>query len=350
MKQKYKWEQQGDKVCLLTNEGLTWWKLPIKLEEIHPDLLFVVECLLSFPFYNGETRNRMAEYEFTRKQGKYPALCFSGGVDSLASKLLMPDNTRLVYHNRDIEGINNHHFKNIKPLFDKMDNLYTISSNSDAFRMKHGKCCGFSTDYCCGLGLILMADYLDLGYFATGTILESAYLSGSGVKYWNLTERKNHSIWVDLFKDIGLEFYLPVASISETITSKIVRENGMTNLAISCYNGNNCGECIKCYRKALLNNKPIKITQGIQEILDEKPIHFYATYTKYSIDNKLKWDRYTDGDFSWIDEYYPPAFTFIPDKFKKFNKEQIEKYAKPMKQPYLIEQIDITNNKYPKIQ
>jgi len=343
------WIQQKNRVCLKAEEGLFWWELPVKLKDIHPDLLFLVECLLSYPFDRDKVLTRIAEYKFTRKQGKYPGLCFSGGVDSVAAKLLMPKDTKLVHHKRDIDGINNHHFENIKPLFNEMDNLYIVPSNSDSFRMKHGKCCGFSTDYCCGLGLILMADYLDIGYFATGTILESAYLSGVGVKYWDLTERKSHSIWVDLFKDAGLEFYLPVASLSETLTNKIVEENGLLNLTISCHKGTNCNDCIKCYRKSLLNNKPIKITKNIQKGLDEDPLHFYATFSKYSMDNNLEWDKYLDGDFTWVDKYYPKAFIFIPEKFKEFNKKQIERYAKPMKAPYKIEEIDLYNNKYPKI-
>ena len=343
MKQKIKWEQRGDKLCLWTNEGLTWWQLPTKLKDIHPDLLFVAECLLNYPYYKEDTIKAMADYKFTRKQGSHPGLCFSGGIDSLAAKIIMPEDTRLIYHKRELQIPYNCNYEGIKPLFEKMDReVYVVRSNSDVFRMVHGQSCGYSTDYCCGLGLILMADYLDLGYFATGIILTSAYLSGKGIKYCDLTERKSHSIWVDLFKDAGLEFYLPVASLNTTLTTKIINENKFNGETISCYRGTNCNDCIKCYRQSLIDGNPIEITPNIKKSLDERPLNNHALYSIFNKDCN-------DRDFSWIDKYYPPAFIFIPDKFKAFNKEQVEKYAKPMDEPYLIEQIDLTKNKYPRL-
>jgi len=347
-KRKHMWEQRGDKLCLWTEEGLTLWRLPIKLNDIHPDLLFLVECLLNYSYYEKEVMENLAAYKFTRVQGKHPGLCFSGGVDSLAAKILMPDDTRLVFHNRVLQIPCNNSYGLAKNIFDKMDReVYVVDSNSDVFRMTHGDGCGYSSTFCCGLGVILLADYLDLGYFATGMVLDSAYISQTGIKFAPLKDEIEF-IWMDIFRRIGLPFYFPTAGIGEPVTNKICKEAGLLDLAVSCFRGTNCGLCIKCYRKLLLENTPPAMTPKIQKILDREILDHYAVYTYYSLQNNLKWDRYLDGDFSWLDQYYPTSFELIPDEFKDFHKEQLEKYARPMKQPYLIEQIDLANGQYPR--
>jgi len=347
--QKYRWEQRGDKVCLWMNEGLTLWQLPIKLKDIHPDLLFLVECLLSYSYYKDEIVERMVKHVFTRKQGKHPGLCFSGGVDSLAAQIIMPKDTRLVYHKREMQIPGNCNYENVKALFEKLEQeVFVVPSNSDMFRMVHGDMCGYSSVFCCGLGVVLMADYLDLGYFATGMVLDSSYLSGLGNKYEDISTGEEF-IWKPFFEKAGLPFYFPVASVGEVVTHKICKESGLLDLTVSCFVGTNCNKCIKCYRKLLVDLRPPQITAKVQKQLDIEVLPHYAIYTEYALKNKLVWNRYLDGDFSWLDQYYPRAFALIPDEFKEFQKEQIEKYAKPMKQPYLIEQIDLYKNKYPKV-
>ena len=87
---------------------------------------------------------------------------------------LMPNNTRLLYLERNFDSMikheNAHRF--IDLLKKEGREVITIKSNHEKIRTFYNKNPGFSTDYACMAHLILVADFFDLDASGTGMPLE----------------------------------------------------------------------------------------------------------------------------------------------------------------------------------
>jgi len=285
----------------------------------------------------------------TRKPGWRPGLAFSGGMDSVAAMLLMPQDTVLVYNRREgFDTILDH--TNAEHLMGYLQEKFgrpviSVSSNHESIRMQHGYNAGFSTDYACAVQVILLADYLGLDSIGTGMPLENTYLF-HGHKY-----RDFHTSWFwkhhsDLFSKIGLDIYQPVAGCSEIINMRIVQSNELENHAQSCLRSNKpgipCGSCWKCFRKNSLLGHPFNMSNEIVTFLKKRPIK-QAASTLYSIKNNEKFTKKIVGqeDFSDIGEllqtplefleyFHEPALSLIPLRYRRFTRVRLQKYAEPM--------------------
>jgi len=316
------------------------------IDETHPDLLHVAHYVMMNPW----EKNILKDWQPSRRPGWRPGLAFSGGIDSTAAMLLMPQSTVLVYNERsEIDTILDH--TNAIRFIEHLENnrgrpVIRIKSNHESIRMSSGKGPGFSTDYACAVQVILLADYLGLDSMGTGMPLENSYFF-HGHRYRDFGESqfwRNHS---KIFDSIGLSIYQPVAGCSEVINSSIVEANGMTGLAQSCLRskkgGEVCGRCWKCFRKNSLIGHPFKLSGEIETFLGKKPLK-QGISTLYSIsragvsdDGTVIVEKYPtiqalleDDDYVWLERHNAMAMELIPQKYRMYTLTRISEYASEM--------------------
>ena len=158
------------------------------------------------------------------------------GVDSTAAMCLMPNNTRLLYLERNFDSMikheNAHRF--IDLLKKEGREVITIKSNHEKIRTFYNKNPGFSTDYACMAHLILVADFFDLDASGTGMPLENAYFfHGSQVR--NFKETSFWQKYSPMFAYLGIPIYQPVAGCSEIANNTIVNENGYKDMQLRVF-------------------------------------------------------------------------------------------------------------------
>lgn len=343
------WEQVENRLFFKKGKIEVYFDMPDgwKLEDTHETILKLAEFVIT----NGLHKYKISEIMKwkQREYGTKTGLSFSGGADSTAAMCLLPEDTILYYHERteDGQGIMNqenqlHMMKNLGR------KVYSIKSNHENARVQFGDKyrIGFTTDYACMVGLILMADFLDLKNVATGTILGSTYVY-KGYSYVDYFKSDKCERWVKIFKQAGLNLIMPVACCSEIITNEIVNKSQYKDLSYSCLRGNlgsACDKCYKCFRKNLLNDKRSVFSEEVSRALNTKPIHqgdalIYGA-NKYGF-NHFSLNDYKNLDMSWMERYYEKALELVPkeivngiiEKLKyygihKMSEEDIEKMKK----------------------
>lgn len=266
------WKQEGTKLSFKYKDVNIYFMMPEdwKLEDTHKDLLKIAEWLLISPWYPQHLKG----YKFTRNPGKNKALAFSGGVDSTAVMLLMNKKTPLVYYERHgvTDGVLNQDnaYRFLEKLEEEGRNVIRIKSNSERVRVQHKLQLGYSTGLSMGVPLVLLADYLGLGYITYGMIFDSTYMPYG--KFRPLTkefyERQN------MFEDAGIQLYFPLLGASEVITSRIVGNSKYKDYAQSCLRGSmgeGCNDCYKCFRKSLLGGKVPRLNKAIESLINKNP-------------------------------------------------------------------------------
>lgn len=345
------WRQEGQKAIVSYPKGEVYFDMPKEwsLDKTHPDLLVLASYLLfdtSYPInFEG--------YNFTRKQRKKIGLAFSGGIDSTAAMCLLPkDKTELFYHQREGFKVTSMRQDNALHMFDNMERkVWKIKSNQEIINEREGKRRGFSTDYCVGIGLILMADILDLGYFATGQMMESTHLR-RGYKFRDFETCKFWRTFEPIFRKVGLPILGPVFGCSEVVTSNIVQQTEYKDLAQSCVRGVDskpCNDCYKCFRKNIIKGvyNPMD-TPEINYILTTRPLKQAASLI-YTM-NKHKFDiplikEYKNLNLEFVERYYTPVLELLPKDIRQVVQENLDKYGiKPMTQEMIteMEELDLT--------
>ena len=325
----FEWRQEGNKVFVKEPKGEIYFIVPedFSLQDTNKDLLKLVEYTLFSPHYKEEfKKSKLEKYNWTRNKGKNIGHSFSTGADSTAAMLLLPEDTILFYHERSEYLGGQMDQSNALNMINKMNRQVVISkSDNERINIFHGKIRGsFSTDFSCCAGLILLADYLDLGYISTGTMLGSTYIR-KGWAYQDFGQSEYWTRWNYLFKKVGLELMFPVGGASEVITNKLVQNSKYKDLAYSCIRGKlgeECGFCYKCFRKGLLNNKSIKvISDEVLHYLETKPLKqgdsmIYA-YQNSGVNIPLL-KEYDEIDVSWSERFYEMGLELVPNEFRRF--------------------------------
>lgn len=168
--------------------------------------------------------------ELAPRVGNGVALNFSGGLDSLAAKYLLPGDTQLV--SLDFGG----RFARERAFFNQFGPR-TISTNLiDTTLRSH------SWSFM-GIGALLLAEELSASYLAFGSIIEAAQL--------RLDVPRKKNITFPAFKIAGFENASPVAGVSEAGTVQIILRQQPELLCDSLRSLANPGE-EKYYRKIAL--------------------------------------------------------------------------------------------------
>jgi hypothetical protein len=257
-------------------------KLPVRIgrKDVHPDLEALAVVLVVSPFAGGTlTVNRPVStamevavaraFKFriqpvdpelaprARPTPGTPALAFSGGVDSSAALLVLPDHTVLGFMRRiPLPGGES------STLYREAAALHACASLQVQGRTVHiyetdmeyiRNPVGFPTDWANASGLVLLADHLRLDSISWGLVAESAYRIGHEV-YKDWASRR--AAWSRIFAAAGLHFNAPVAGVSEVGTTTIVAASPIAGIVQSCIRGGvgaPCGNCWKCFRKSMLD-------------------------------------------------------------------------------------------------
>ncbi len=253
-----------------------------EIGDVHPDHLALIGILLSHPFVANQLELGVSVSERFREgistirryavcfetqrvepyvatEGSRPGLAFSGGVDSAAALLLMPETTVPVFLDRPQQ-------ESKRTLYDKsaayacLDEVerlgwHVVRSSCDLEFLRSPV--GFPTDMATAVPLLANANLLNLDSTAYGTIMESAYRVGHAKSRQYMTSA-HHRLWGPAFHGAGLPLNLPVAGLSEVMTTKIVMHSELHETARSCIRGafpKTCENCWKCFRKALVERR-----------------------------------------------------------------------------------------------
>jgi hypothetical protein len=343
------WYQDGSFLWFCHPHGWVHWEMPqaFSLEETHDALLELASEVLLAPFV-PKTRKIMTK---KRTFGNHTALSYSGGIDSTAAAILLPDDVILGYHYRSFPSNIRHHLA--QKTFDKWQKEYRrevliFPSNQEEIRTFYGKNVGFSTDYASGVHFILLADHLDLRSICFGTVLENTWLE-KGVKYRNFAESWHWLYWKKRFLHAGLELELPINHLTEAVTLKICSQHPLHNTINSCSRGikQGCGECWKCFHK----NGPLgrRINPRSKEItikLAEKPLRsgFHAIWALKT--QRLgylapQYDSVLNQDLIWWEQAYAPGLSIISETMREHIRLQTETYVTFMKHPRLLRDVNL---------
>ncbi len=334
----WSWVSSGRIVTFNCEAGEFWWKMPknFDAQNTHVDLFRVATYALLSPWVDGILEN----WTPSRLHGKFPGLSFSGGIDSTACYILMPQDTVLLHHRRSFNSLLKHNgadriFKHINRKTGRI--VHSIPSNHEKIRVNWGERNGFSTDLATAVHLILLADYFDLRGIALGMPIDNTYL-------WHGHRKRDFSTtgwwtkWAPLLSSIGLDLILPIAGVSEATAVHIVQKSGLGNVVSSCLRAKHpgCGRCWKCFHKNGMLGHPYDIQSGeIQKFLNQRPIKT-STHALWWVNEQNHWDQVPDLlhlkelDFSWWTKHYPPAFLLLPKWIRTDIQVQIEEFTEPI--------------------
>ena len=142
------WHQEENRIWLRHPWGWTFCDMPekYKLEDTSESLLYLALEVLLSPFLD-EVSNYEAKM---RSFGSNLALSYSGGIDSTAAAILLPEETILAYHKRSFESMLSHELA--ESLFEKLKTMsgrdvLSIPSNHEKIRTYHQLPNGFSTEF-----------------------------------------------------------------------------------------------------------------------------------------------------------------------------------------------------------
>ena len=345
--------QENRRVWFRFPQSYCYWDMPkdFKIERVHTSLLELVAELLLSPWCQ-ETKSQLQP---PRKKGSNPSLSFSGGMDSTAASLVLPNDTIHGYHERSFESKLRH--GNAKKLINymkekQMKQMFSVSSNHEIIRTYYNKSIGFSTDLACASHLILLADHFDIGAVAFGMPLDNTWL-WKGRVFRHFENTHYFQYWTERFSHAGLDLLLPIAGISEAGAMKICQQSELMPYLNSCMSGEaneGCGDCWKCFHKNRPIGRPFNFkSKEIQEFLHRKPLptamHALWAVTTMGLNEQapLAIQELLRNDFSWWDKVYPPSKEFIPSTWREDVWVRIESYLEVMEVPYPVEGINLYN-------
>jgi len=211
--------------------------------------------------------------------------------------------------------------------------VLVIDSNLEEVRKLTGSYPGFINDFSFFAGLVLLADYLGIGYLSTGMMLESTYIR-KGYHYIDFHNSTYFKKWFKFFNRANLPLFFPCIPCSEILTNKIVNDNHI--VAQSCIRGtegNGCGTCYKCFRKKLLGGNLLDNYASypeIQSTLVKRPLKQGASLICAM--NRGNFDipelkEYKKLDLDWLDDYFDYTLLALPEEYRGYLRNEISKYA-----------------------
>ena len=377
-----KWSQNNDFVYLHINQYKFYIKLPsitickdFDITKVRQELKdYCLHYLLYGLGFNIKGKKSVKEYpqfyldnkKSSRKHHNKIGLCYSNGIDSGASLLLLPKDETIpifIHYNTFLSDISlkdyisSHveHNKNAVIGIKKINNMnnlpHVYQFESDVELIRHvltnkKKNKGWNCPFGYISILILFADIFKLGYLSLGTILESKFLN-NGHNFKNIiSTKRSESDTITASKilnTINLDLFYPVGGLSEVLTYKIVKNSVLSDICSSCIVGNKieCLNCIKCFRKMGIYGKIINFKSStqvsIKNALNKYPVKMatstiYACqkngYSESEIINSLK-----HVDLSFVEKYYKnylypdnDEIDLVPKIYKQVINDNLIKY------------------------
>ena len=344
------WFQEGVTVWLRHPWGWSHWVMPkgYVLSNTHPSLLALAMDVLLKPWL-PEIGEIVTE---KRNFGEELALSYSGGTDSAAAGILLPDDTILSYHERNFPSMLSHELP--RRLFERLRKkngreVLCIPSNHERIRTFHGKPNGFSTDYAAGVHLILLADHLNLKGIAFGTPIDNTWLE-KGRRFRDFSESWHWKHWREKFAHTGLHLELPINHISEAGALRICQQSNLANDINSCLrsiDGRGCQKCWKCFHKNGPLGRPMNPESvEIQKFLKTRPLRT-AQHALWAIQvqNLEKMVPHLSAELAnpldWWELAYSPGIDLISEPWRATVKERTEQMIAYMESPELLQEVDL---------
>ena len=342
------WYQEGERLWLRHPWGWVYWDMPedFALEDTSPNLLHLALEVLLSPWIPKVKRWKPIE----RKAGAGLALSYSGGIDSTAALLLLPDETILAYHLRDFVSMLDHSIpkRTFQAIQEKMERkVLCIPSNHERIRLAHGLNVGFSSANAAGVHLILLADYLDLKGIAFGTPIDNTWLK-SGRTFRDFSQSHYWKYWEGQFSKAGLSYVLPINHISEAGAMEICKQSVLSESVNSCLRGVDgkwCGKCWKCFHKnGPLGRKIDPHSKEITTFLSAKPLrtaqHALWALQKQNLQYLApQFNSHFDSDLSWWSKAYGPGIEIIQMPWRSGVSEKTNQYLDWMDPPYSLQNV-----------
>ena len=330
--------QIENRLWLKTPLDWIYWEMPegFSLGETHNSLLLLATEVLLKPWI-GTTSDKNLK---AREYGARYSLSFSGGIDSTAAMILLPEDTVLAYHQRDFNSQLRH--DNAKQLFDYLQTrekreIFIVKSNHEIIRTSYGKKNGFSTDYAAGVHLILLSDFLNLKGIAFGLLIDNIWLE-KGHKFRDFSESAHWLYWSSRFREAGLELVLPINMISEAGAMKICQTSELIKYTNSCLRGNqdSCGKCWKCFHKNGPLGREIDYeSKEIQVFLKKRPLrtamHALWAIQKMNLEYLVPdMSELLEKNLCWWEKIYTPGIELLPDDLKEIIYTNLKLYLVEM--------------------
>ena len=361
----------------------TTFVLGVPPGQVHPDLLVVSALLCARPWVRAATpfscsvpasralaaavragpRIRLAHVadgpaRATPPDGR-PGLCFSGGTDSVAALALLPGTTH------------SYHLARRAPEDERRTTMLDgrAALQSCEVLRRHGRAVtvvpsdveylrqpmGFPHDLTTAVPLLLHADVHRLDAVAWGAPLEATYRLQRG-RFRDYAESPFVAEWGPVLEALGLPVCVPVAGVSEVVTSTIVQRHPLGEAAQSCVRGPRlgrpCGRCPKCARKTLLAAAvsgtwpPDRVVERqwrdkesrrhlLAEPMKVEPVlahcaHRYLTHGGRSSLLRLVAAKAGPDPRDWLTRSYEPALELLPPRYRPEIAERLHRFASPM--------------------
>jgi hypothetical protein len=348
------WYQEDHLLWLRYPSGWIYWEMPteFQLHTTHPNLLALALNVVLRPLGIG-IPDSISEH---RPFGTCGALAYSGGFDSTAAAILLPDSTILSYHRRSFPSQLNHGLADrLFGVWKKRTSrtILQVPSNHELVRTNLGKPAGFSTDFASGVHLILLADTLNLGRIAYGTPIDNTWLK-KGSQYRDFSKSDYWCRWKKRFAAAGLHLEFPINHISEAGALRICQNSGFMEYINSCLRGNGaegCGKCWKCFNKNGPLGRPMDFNGAeIQTFLNRVPMptaqHALWALKSQNLESRTPHlARNLEKSFEWWEGYYPPGIDLIGKHWRDAVETATKKYLQPMEFPFLLEEVNLYPNR-----
>lgn len=356
--------QGGRDVSLIANTAS--YRLPILASEPTGDLLALAAVVAVAPWVGNRIafdrpvspafadaleslfgwRATPVDTTLTPRSGIQVGLAYSGGADSVACSMLVPDQSPHIHLSRvqhpRIPNRATHVNTKLQASLvaraaDRGKRVAVVDSDVE---FMVGPYPMYATWLTLAAPVVLLADELDLGGVAFGTVLGSRYLS-NGARYRPANARDP---WSSLFTAVGLPFVRPAAGLTEVGTQMVAALSPLADLARSCALGtasSPCYSCGKCLRKDLvlaalgsrgLNSKLEENIVPGHRVFDEfqQPPPFYFHHiVEYGLSRlegvdrtflRPAWEamgRPSPELTDWANRFYPPALeNDVPAQFR----------------------------------
>ncbi len=244
---------------------------------------------------------------------------FSGGADSVAASLIMPNTIPLIFSMRTPHT-------SLPPIeqWYKVDgNLQSLGAMPDSYNKivvktdfeylsTHisGNWCHYPDNYSFTIPALLLADHLNLKGIITGDIWAAFTADESVLKVAG--DFKSHEN--GLYEQVGLMLDYPLSGVGEFGSALINRNFGMQDKTTTCAYGEYqkpCEKCIKCFRKILIacamDNK-MPTSNQLKKFEASKDIRSYLTSHQRS-------------SYAWY-----PTYKYVYQKLGKFNSPFIDAF------------------------
>jgi hypothetical protein len=326
-----RWHQDGRRVVCTSVFGEHWAEMPDgwRLDAVHPAALAAAEWLLYAPLmkqaFGIVERAPDPEDPDRRFIGSRTLLSYSLGTDSTAALTLLPPDTISYYAQRPYGSYTTNtgaevRLPDARPWEERLaaiPNLIVVPNTFEQIRVCAGGRHGFGHSYGYAAIGLLLADHVDAGVIAFGSVMEQVFLR-SGHLYADVVALPSsaYNSMRRLVEAAGLFFALPTGGCSEVITNRIADTGRFAGLAISCPSaapdGTPCGVCFKCFRKLRIDGRRDlpEPSPGVQALLHKYPLKS-ATSVVYAAGRSAyrhpDLDRYRDVRLDFLERYSPYA-------------------------------------------